>query len=194
MTRTRPVPALGAVVLAGGRGRRLGGTEKARLQVDGVSLLERALAATATADPVVVVGPQVPTGRPVGWTREQPPGGGPAAGLLAGLDALDPRPVLVCVLAVDMPLVDAGTVGRLRAALERRGDADGAVLRDHTGRRQPLAAVYRTAALLAVRPDRDAENGLPMHRLVAALSLVEVPATGEEAHDVDTWEDLRRLE
>ena len=32
-----------------------------------------------------------------------------------------------------------------------------------------------------------------MRRLVGGLRLVEVPVTGEEARDVDTWEDLRDL-
>ena len=32
-----------------------------------------------------------------------------------------------------------------------------------------------------------------MHRLVGGLWLVEVPAVGDEARDVDTWEDLRDL-
>ena len=32
-----------------------------------------------------------------------------------------------------------------------------------------------------------------LNRLVGALDLVEVPAIGGEAHDVDTWEDVREL-
>ena len=56
------------------------------------------------------------------WTRETPPGGGPAAGLLAGLDALAVRPELVCVLAVDMPRFSAGTLSRLVDVLEEAGD------------------------------------------------------------------------
>ena len=77
---------LGAVVLAGGTGARMGGVDKASVEIDGVTLLERSLAATMSALEVVVVGEQVPTSRPVTWTREDPAGGGPAAGLLAGLD------------------------------------------------------------------------------------------------------------
>jgi molybdopterin-guanine dinucleotide biosynthesis protein A len=58
---------LGAVVLAGGTGARLGGVDKAALEVDGVTLLERTLTATMAATEVVVVGPEVPTSRPVTW-------------------------------------------------------------------------------------------------------------------------------
>lgn len=189
-----PRPGLAAVVLAGGGGVRLGGVDKASLELDGESLLERALAATSAVEEAVVVGTPVPTSRPVTWTRENPPGGGPAAGLLAGLDALRSPPDLVVVLAVDMPRVTAATVGRLVDALSGEPGAGGACLVDDAGRRQPLAAVYRYAALISARPaDPGAEHGLPVRRLVAALRLIDVPARGAEARDVDTWEDLHGL-
>jgi molybdopterin-guanine dinucleotide biosynthesis protein A len=186
---------LGALILTGGTGARMGGVDKASLEVAGVSLLERALAATAAASPVVVVGSEVPTSRPVTWTREAPPLGGPGAGILAGLARLEPVPDLVAVLAVDMPRVDAGTVARLTWAVEADPGLDGAVLVDAGGRRQTLAAVYRTASLEAARPvDRAEEHGLPVRRLIGGLRLAEVPVVGEEASDIDTWSDLRRLD
>ena len=185
-------PAIGAVVLAGGNGTRMGGVDKGRLRLGGVSLLEHALAATAAAEQTVVVGDPAPASRPVTWTRERPPGGGPAAGLLAGLGALACEPDLVLVLAVDMPWVTAATADRLVEAVRRGGAAvDGAVLVDADGRRQPLAAAYRPAALQRAR-DPAAAGGLSMRRLLAGLRLCEVPAVGEEARDVDTWADLRR--
>ncbi len=173
----------------------MGGADKAAIEVDGVTLLERALAAVAAALEVVVVGPETPTSRPVTWTREDPPGGGPAAGLLAGLDALGTEVDLVAVLAVDMPLVDAATVARLTWAAEADPLVDAAVLVDRGGRRQPLAAVYRAAALAAAAPTDAADrHGLAMRRLVADLGVVEVPAVGDEGRDVDTWEDVRSLQ
>lgn len=185
---------LGAVVLVGGTGSRLGGADKGALEIDGVTLLERALAATMTAAEVVVVGDPAPTSRPVTWAREEPAGGGPAAGLLAGLDAFGRPPEAVCVLAVDMPRVTAATVARLTWALEGDGGADAAVLVDAAGERQTLAGVYRYRSLHAARPgDRGGESGLSIRRLVSGLRFVEVPAVGDEARDVDTWDDLRRL-
>jgi molybdopterin-guanine dinucleotide biosynthesis protein A len=184
---------LAAVVLTGGTGARLGGVDKASIEIDGVTLLERALAATMSAAETVVVGDRVPTSRPVTWAREDPPGGGPAAGLLAGLDRLTSEPDLVCVLAVDMPRVNAGTLARLTWAVES-SDGDGAVLLDPAGSRQTLAAVYSRTALAAARPtDRTREHGLSVRRLVGGLDLVEVPTVGDEARDVDTWADLRDL-
>lgn len=185
---------LGAVVLSGGTAARMGGVDKASIEVGGVSLLERALAATMAAVEVVVVGAEVPTSRRVSFTREDPPGGGPAAGLLAGLDRFARTPDLVCVLAVDMPRVGAGTVARLTWAVEADAGVDGAWLVDADGRAQPLAAVYRASALAAVRPaSREDEHGLPVRRLLAGLRMATVSPVGDEARDVDTWADLRDL-
>lgn len=192
---TTPPPRLAAVILAGGGGVRLGGVEKHSIEVHGKTLLEHALAATAAADEVVVVGPQVPTTRPVTWTREDPPGGGPAAGLLAGLDALGVTPGLICVLAVDMPRFSAATLRRLLDALATEGlDADGTCLVDDEHRKQWLAGVYRHDALVAARPARrSAEHGLSTRRLMLPLRIVGVAALAEEARDIDTWADLRDL-
>lgn len=86
------------MILAGGRGRRLGGMPKSLLQRDGRTLLARALDAAGGADRRVVVGPDtlpVPDG--VSLVRENPPFGGPAAALGAGLAALAPPTVLTTV-------------------------------------------------------------------------------------------------
>jgi molybdopterin-guanine dinucleotide biosynthesis protein A len=183
---------LGAVILTGGAATRLGGRDKATLELGGTTLLEHALAAVGDAAEVVVVGVPVPTSLPVTWTREEPSGGGPAAGLLAGLDRMRPTPDLVAVLAVDMPRAVGETFGRLLAALEPSYDA--AVLVDGTGRDQPLCGIYRAAALLKARPgDPAGEHGLSVRALVSGLVLARVAAVGAEADDVDTWADLDRL-
>jgi molybdopterin-guanine dinucleotide biosynthesis protein A len=80
-----------AVILAGGAGRRLGGEAKPTLPVAGEPMLARVLAAVADAAIRVVVGPpalapMLPNG--VHLIREHPPGGGPVAGLAAGLGAV----------------------------------------------------------------------------------------------------------
>jgi molybdopterin-guanine dinucleotide biosynthesis protein A len=189
---------VGAIVLTGGTAARMGGADKGSIEVDGVTLLERALAATMAAVEVVVVGEPVPTTRPVTFTREDPRGGGPAAGLLAGADAFYRPCDALQVLAVDMPRTTPGTFARLADALAAPSydgpPPDGALLVDGAGRRQPLCAVYRWTSLQRARPEqREHEHGLPVHRLLGALQLVEVDAVGDEALDVDTWEDLRRI-
>jgi len=176
-------------VLTGGGAVRFQGADKASIEIAGVTLLEHALAALSEVPEVVVVGDEVSTSRPVGFVREDPPGGGPAAGLLAGLRGFPALPRLVMVLAVDMPLVTTATVNRLMLSAEE----DGALLVDEEGRRQYLCAIYRSEALLGAAPALEEQHGLPMRRLVSGLRLGEVAAVGWEARDVDTWEDLTEL-
>ena len=177
------------MVLAGGRAARLGGADKASIELGGLTLLEHALGAMLDVAEVVVVGDPVPTTRPVTFTREDPIGGGPAAGLLAGLRAFARRPDLLVVLAVDMPLVTSATIRRLTEAAEQ----DGAVLVDQAGKLQYLCAAYRPDALDRVRPSYEEEHGLSVRDLVSPLDLAQVAAFGPETRDVDTWDDLLSL-
>ncbi len=178
-----------AVVLAGGRAVRMDGADKASVEHAGRTLLEHALEALTDADEVVVVGEAVPTTRPVTFTREDPRYGGPVAALLTGCDALLRPPTQLGVLAVDMPLVGAGTFRRLRQAAAGR---DGAFLADATGRRQ-LAGVLDVTRLAHVRPGREEQHGMAMHQLLDGLDLASVAPLGDEGHDIDTWADLREL-
>lgn len=189
-------PAYDAVVLAGGSGRRLGGASKPDLTLHGRRLLDHALDATRGAAAVAVVAPggvAVPEG--VLRTLEDPPLGGPAAGIAAGLVALgDGRApaALVLVLACDVPGA-APVVGDLVAAVGP--EDDGACLADAAGRRQWLVGVYRRAALerQIARHAPAGVHGLGVGRLLEGLALVEVPATGSTSADVDTWADLARI-
>ncbi len=124
--------------------------------------------------PIVVVGP--PRDLPVGVlaTTEDPPGGGPAAGVAAGVAALPPLPAgaLIAVLAADLPGVNRPTLQRLAAAVDRvdrrsrREPADGAVLVDAAGHRQSLIGVWRADRLAAAIALRRHWHGAPLHALL----------------------------
>lgn len=178
------------IVLAGGTAARMDGIDKGSIEVGGRTLLELAIEAYLDADEVVVVGLEtVRTDRPVTFTREDPPHGGPVAGLLTGVDAMLRPPALVGVLAVDMPHVTAYTMRRLRAAAVGR---DGAFL-SRDGRRQ-LCGVLDAARLAQVRPDLEHQHGMALRDLLDPLDLADVPAAEREGIDIDTWEDLRDLQ
>jgi molybdopterin-guanine dinucleotide biosynthesis protein A len=91
-------PQVDLIVLAGGRGSRLGGAVKPAVEVAGRTLLSRVLDARPLARRVVIVGPTSaraaagPEATGVLWALEDPPFGGPVAGIAAGLAALA-RPV-----------------------------------------------------------------------------------------------------
>lgn len=221
-----PDPAqLDAVVLAGGRARRLGGAAKPHVQLDGRGLLARVLdglTATGLVGRVAVVGPPdvaIPSVLPLLQVQEDPPFGGPVAGLDAGLTALsalsalstDPIPAaqrlpdptrppddardLVVVVACDVP-GGAQVVPALVRALREAPHAVGACARAD-GRDQWLLAVYRRAALAAalgsLHTARGSLTGASVRELVADLALVRVDDASGATADVDTWADLDAL-
>lgn len=81
-----------AIVLAGGAATRMAGRHKPSLPVAGIPMLDRVLAAVPDATHRVVVGPPQSVPANVLLTREDPPGGGPAAALAAGLALLPATP------------------------------------------------------------------------------------------------------
>jgi molybdopterin-guanine dinucleotide biosynthesis protein A len=168
-----------AVILAGGDSSRMGGEDKALLKVGGKTMLQRVAEAVGGARRTIVVGPERPLDADVLWTREEPPRGGPVAGLAAGLRLVEEESLVV--LAVDMPLVDETLVSRL---LEAMRASDGAVLVDAGDRLQPLAAVYRTDPLRASLEALGAPSGRSVRDLIAGLTLYEVDA-GDRALDCD---------
>jgi molybdenum cofactor guanylyltransferase len=185
-----------AVILAGGRGRRLGGTDKPALVVGGRSMAASVLSAVADAEQVIVVGPERPGLRAVRssglrFVQEEPPGSGPIPALRRGIAGASAP--WVAVLAADMPFLRATDLRKLRAAAsgaEIRGagirgagsgpggagtavsQLPGAILVDDGGRPQWLAGCWRTAGL---RSAIGAYRGWSLGGLLAPLRPAEVP-------------------
>lgn len=175
-----------AVVLAGGRSSRLGGTEKALLEIGGRRLLDLTLDAVTDARRTVVVGEvTVPPGILV--TREFPAFGGPAAAIAAGLAVLDSDADHTLVLACDMPRVSE-VVAALLAA--------GGGLAVDEGREQYLAGLYPSVALRrSVSPGSGTGpvDGRSVRSLLAAIEaavpLARIAVPAGSTHDIDTWTD-----
>jgi molybdopterin-guanine dinucleotide biosynthesis protein A len=181
------VAAYDLVVLAGGYGRRLGGVDKPSIEVAGRPLLDHVLAGCHRARRRVVAGPPRPSAYAVEWCREDPPGGGPVAGLAAALPLTAEG--IVVVLAADMPFAGRAVEPLLAAVAGH----DGALLADSGGVPQPLAAAYRRTALAERLHAVGDGQGVAMRRLVAGLDLVSVPDTSGAATDCDTWADVERV-
>jgi len=181
-----------AIIVAGGRGSRLGGVRKPELRVRGRRLLDLALAAVSGARARVVVGDvEVPGG--VLLTREDPPYGGPVAGVEAGFAALESHAPRTLLLAADLPDVEAAVAELLAAAFSPEADAaDGVCLCDADGRLQWLLGVYRTDALAARLAARASEGFTAMYRLLEPLTLVGVAPSAASVADVDTPQDAAR--
>lgn len=178
---------VGVIVLCGGTSRRMGGTDKTALPLGEHTVLDHLLDELPAHWPVVCVGVERPTRRTVAWTREEPPGGGPVAGIAAGLEHVTTG--IVAVLAGDQPFAGPAA-GELVEQLARHPKADAATALDGEGRRQPLLTAYRTLVLRRAVPEPAADA--PARHLLAALTVLEVPQPDERTHDVDTPEALAR--
>jgi molybdopterin-guanine dinucleotide biosynthesis protein A len=173
-----------AIVLAGGRARRMGGEDKTRLMVGAQSVLDRVLDAVGSAGVVAVVGEPRPVNRPnLVWCREEPPGSGPAAAVAAGLPKL--RSQLAVLLAGDLPLLTSNLVERLVDAVR----ADGAVAVDRDGRPQWLTSAWRVSALAGCGLRSDGSLAAPLGAL--RWDPVDAPE-GPALLDCDTPADLER--
>ena len=150
-TRAVPAPVTG-LLLAGGDSRRMG-RDKALLEVRGAPLAVHALAVLdeVAAEVLVASG----DGRRLAalgraQVADAVTGGGPLAGIVAGLEAA--RTELVAVLAVDMPDASAAVFATLRDAWA----GERAVVPRAAGRLQPLHALWARAAAPALRARLDA--------------------------------------
>jgi molybdopterin-guanine dinucleotide biosynthesis protein A len=178
------------VILAGGRGRRIGGS-KATVELGGQPLICYPLRAmTAVLDDVVVLAkaetelPSLP-GATV-WI-EPDPRRHPLIGLLQALGLAGGKPVLVC--AADLPFVTSTLLRRL--ALEDPGGAP-AVLASERGMMQPLLGCYQPQAAQLLS---SALTGLdrPLREQIGQIGprLLEVEEP-EELLNVNAPEDLLR--
>ncbi len=139
--RARPI----GVILAGGAGRRLGGS-KATVGLHGRPLISYPLAALqqVVADVVVVAKPSTPLPGIAGvtiWIEPERPSH-PLLGIVHALSLADGRPILVC--AGDLPFVTPRALEQLLAA-----DPAGApaVIACAAGETQPLLGCYQAVAL-----------------------------------------------
>jgi molybdenum cofactor guanylyltransferase len=107
-----------AAIIAGGRGRRLGGVDKGALTIDGQTFLERQLEVLRPLfGRVLLVTAAAPMPPPEGVTLLEdrpPPGRGPLAGFEVALEALTPEEQGVVCVGGDMPLLQPAALQLLR--------------------------------------------------------------------------------
>jgi uridine kinase/CTP:molybdopterin cytidylyltransferase MocA len=162
--------------------------------VDDEPLLNRTLASLPEEFLVVVVGSVRKVDRPVIFTSEDPPGGGPAAGLVAGVRRALAEPAdAIVALPADAPLAGHAAVSLL-SRLDEEPTVNAVVGIDADGREQPLQlAMRRTAAeALVTAAGPSAAAGVSARRLLDALrpGLVTHELAPAELWDIDTSEQL----
>ena len=142
----------GCVILAGGRGSRLGGVNKALLEVGGLPIIDRALRAVRPIvdDLSLVVNDDALTSLNLPLFYDPEPHAGVLPALLTGLQASSAD--LCLVTACDMPFIQPSLVTLL---FESCADQD--VCMPYTGGRpEPMFAVYRRESCMqAIRSTLD---------------------------------------
>lgn len=201
-----------AIILAGGNGSRLGGRSKADLLLGQITFLDQIItdlhAAGVKDTSIVVAGPPrlsaATTLRSrVRYVLEDPPGTGPAAGLVTALKTLNAstqsagtaptHPQSVFVTTCDAP--HSGKVLPLLVKADEEvaaASADLISVVDEDGQPQHLLSLYRWAPLWAAARGVDPSN-LSVRRLVGNLSYASVSVSGGLTRDVDTWVDYRQI-
>lgn len=185
-----------AIILAGGTARRLGGVSKPDYNVAGRRLLDIVLDEldmhNVPAERVVVVGPptlSVPTG--VRRVLEDPPYGGPLAGIGAGVDCLDLADSdLVAFGTCDAPLASR-MYSQLVEAVNNDPTSDGAapVTADAEHWIQYMHGVYRFGVLKNLVTERDRS----FRSAFRHLNVATVSDCSNWCIDVDTPDDVYRL-
>lgn len=192
---------MSSIILAGGRGTRLG-REKISLVIAGQPLLERLAARLSTLGGEVILvlaqDQQMPT-RPlpagVRAVHDLHPDKGPLGGIYAGLRESADR--YAAVVACDMPFLN---VELLRYMMGLASGFDAVVLRPH-GRIEPLHAVYAKDCLGSI----ETILGEPKPRVGRLVERVKARFVEDEEiarfdperlswFNINTPEDLRRAE
>jgi molybdopterin-guanine dinucleotide biosynthesis protein A len=169
------------IVLAGGRGRRMGGHKASRLLAGRPLAAYPAEALAAVCPRVALVGPGPELPGVELWDDEPAEPRHPLTGIVHALRRAGDS-ILVC--AADMPFV---TPEALRALVEAGGDAVAVA----DGVMQPVLAVYTPASLGALTA---APPGVPLTRTVEALNPARIGTPAAACRGIDTPEELAEAE
>ena len=190
------------IVLAGGTGARLDGASKPDVVARGLRLLDHVLAGLEQLRTqglplgrVCVVAPaQVALPGGVLRALEDPPLGGPVAGIAAGLELLGrcvPVAGLTGILTCDAPFSWQVLPALHRALLGAGGELDGVCARDgdHV---QYLLGLYRRAVLAAaVTPGGAPLRDVAVRRVLGRLRVSAITLPHGIVRDLDTWAEVR---
>jgi molybdopterin-guanine dinucleotide biosynthesis protein A len=182
------------IVFCGGASRRMG-RDKARLVLEGTTLLERAVRVLAEVTPRVLLasgsGPRYPE-LGLECLADEQEGAGPLAGLAAALERVGREGVrYACILACDMPRVSPGVFTALLACA-RASDADVCLVRTPAGL-EPLCGVYHARSLPAPRAAlaSGARRMDSFHGAVRLVTLDERELGSDCARNLNTPEEFR---
>ena len=190
------------VVLAGGTGRRLDGASKPDVVARGARLLDHVLAGLEQLREqglplkrVCVVAPER-VALPEGVLRalEDPPMGGPVAGIAAGLTILEqnrPTAELTGILTCDAPASWRALPALHRALLGAGRDLEGVCTRDGDHTQYLLGLYHRRALAAATTPGGTPLRDVAVRRVLGSLRVATLALPHGIVRDLDTWTEVR---
>ena len=191
MSATPAAADISLRLLAGGRGSRLGGDDKAWIERDGIPQVLRLARRWPDEVGAVLVSANRDLQRHAGAGLRALPDRLPAdSGPLAGIEALATACDTAWLLTVPVDIYDANDC--LVRTLVACRDADGAVAEDADGL-QPLVALYRVEALRQALPAALAGGELAPRQMHARLRLARVRFDGVRFGNLNTPADLAAL-
>jgi molybdenum cofactor guanylyltransferase len=188
----KPLRDVTAVVLAGGRARRMGGQDKGLIELNRTPLIEYALAALAGQVDTIVINANRNIERYAGMgypvIEDRHSGfNGPLAGMASALSVMQTR--YLVTVPCDSPALPLDLVDRL---LEARAEADAEIAVAHDGTRmQPVFALLQRSLLPGLERFLDADGRkidqwYAQHR----LALADFSDQPDAFTNVNTPEDL----
>ena len=194
--------AITGIVVAGGKGTRLGGCDKAFLRIDDEPIIVRTLRTLRSLCSQTVVVTQHPErfrAFQTEVTTDVFPGCGPLAGIHAGLRAA--REAYAFVVACDMPSLDPEVV---RFLVERVGSdperGPDAVVPQWEGDVEPLHAVYAARCAAGIerclrRGEHSVRDFLQTVRVdyVPEVVVARLPGAARSFTNINTPTELARL-
>ena len=202
MSTTDAAEVADVVVLAGGTGARLDGASKPDVVARGLRLLDHVLAGLEQLREqglplgrVCVVAP-AEVALPGGVLRalEDPPLGGPVAGIAAGLDVLGrsgPVAGLAGILTCDAPASWRALPALHRALLGAGRDLEGVCTRDGDHTQYLLGLYHRRALAAATTPGGTPLRDVAVRRVLGSLRVATLALPHGIVRDLDTWDEVR---
>lgn len=183
------IPPITAVILCGGRGKRLGGVDKPLVELAGKTLLARLIERLQPQVDAIVLsgvgerGAYEPLGYPL--VEDEDRDQGPLAGIVSARRAVQTPWVLTT--PADTPFLPLDLVSSLAPSCQRAG----AAVVSADGHRQNLAMLLDLERLESLARFY-ADGGRAVHRWLAAhrVEKVELPAAG--FFNINTPDDLAR--
>ncbi len=163
---------MGAVILAGGKSRRMDGIDKADLTIAGTTFLQTISNQLSLFDEVLLSVDRADRYHDCALPQvtDLYPGKGPLGGLLSAL--LQCQSAALLAVSVDMPLFNKGLAQYLQAFFHPGCDAVVSMTRD--GRLHPLCAIYGKTAIPVLK-ECIAENCLRIQAAIARMNFVIAP-------------------